>query len=175
VQSVRDIMHTKVVTVRPGTPVHELVRTLARNRISGVPVVTDFGEIRGVVSATDVMALNAFGPCAHVPEAWDTDEGADDEESEWYFRASDPPPPLGNWDHVVSSYVVEDIMTPAAFSVDPSDSIPALARFLLQGRIHRALVIEDHKLVGIVTTFDLLQSIAWSDELAAADLALAGV
>lgn len=176
-RSVRDIMHTRLVTVKPETSVHELVSLLARNRISGAPVVTEYGKILGVVSATDVLALAAFGSDAHVPQTWDEDEGANDEESPWFFRAAEVPHPLGigNPDHDLADYTVEDIMTPAAFCVDPDDTIPFLARFLLQGRIHRALVVQDHKLCGIVTTFDLLQAIAWTDEIDPSEIELAMV
>jgi len=49
-------------------------------------------------------------------------------------------------------------MTPAAFSVGPEDSVSLVAKFLLQGRIHRALVVEEGRLRGIVTTFDPLRA-----------------
>jgi len=53
---------------------------------------------------------------------------------------------------------VGDIMTPAAFSVGPEDSVSLVAKFLLQGRIHRALVVEEGRLRGILTTFDPLRA-----------------
>ena len=158
---VRDVMQTQVVTVTPDMPVRQLVQVLAKSRISGAPVVSGEGEIRGVVSATDVMALAAFGADAHMPDAWQDDEGANDEESPLYFRAPDAPLDLeGKAGEGISEYLVEDIMTPAAFSVDPGDTIPELARFLLRGRIHRALVVEHGNLIGIATTFDILQAVA---------------
>lgn len=175
---VREIMQTEVVTVQPEMPVRALVQVLARSRISGVPVVDAAGVILGVVSATDVMALAAWGAEAHVADAWDDEEGAGDEESAWYFRAMDMPSTyqLHNGDDRMSEYVVGDIMTPAAFSVGPDDTIHELARFLLRGRIHRALVVEAGKLSGIVTTFDLLNALAVSnDEPADAELATAEV
>lgn len=175
---VREIMQTKVVTVLPETPVRALAQVLARSRISGVPVVDANGVILGVVSATDVMALAAWGAEAHVADASDDEEGAGDEESAWYFRTMDAPA-VNELRHVadrMSEYVVEDIMTPAAFSVGPDDTIHELAGFLLRGRIHRALVIEDGKLSGIVTTFDLLNALAASNnEPAGAELATAEV
>jgi CBS domain-containing protein len=175
---VRQIMQTKVVTVPPEMPVRALVQVLAKSRISGVPVVDAAGVILGVVSATDVMALAAWGAEAPVAAARDDEEGAGDEESAWYFRATDSPPAykLHDGDDRMADYVVEDIMTPAAFSVGPDDTIHELARFLLRGRIHRALVVEAGKLSGIVTTFDLLNALAVSaDEPAGAELTTAEV
>ena len=54
---------------------------------------------------------------------------------------------------------VSDIMTPAAFTVGSEERVRDVAKFLLQGRIHRALVVEDEKLKGIVTAFDLLKAL----------------
>lgn len=165
---VREIMQTTVVTVHPQTPVRELVQVLAKSRITGVPVVDEAGTIVGVVSTTDVMALAAWGADAHVPDVGDDEEGASDEESPWYFRAVDTPLEYTmRPDDRMSEYVVEDIMTPAAFSVGPDETIHELARFLLRGRIHRALVVEDGKLHGIVTTFDLLNVLADDSEVPA--------
>jgi CBS domain-containing protein len=173
---VREIMQTKVVTVSPELPVRALVQVLAKSRISGVPVVDAAGVILGVVSATDVMALAAWGAEAHVADVREDEEGASDEESAWYFRTMDMPPiDLHHGDDRMSEYVVEDIMTPAAFSVGPDDTIHDLARFLLRGRIHRALVVEEGKLSGIVTTFDLLNALASTNEPTGAELATAEV
>ena len=49
-------------------------------------------------------------------------------------------------------------MTSAAFTVTPQEDVQQVARFLLHGRIHRALVVEGNRLQGIVTTFDLLRA-----------------
>jgi CBS domain-containing protein len=56
--------------------------------------------------------------------------------------------------------LVDEIMTPVAFTVDPEMLVWELADFLVRGRIHRALVVEEGKLVGIVTAFDILRVMA---------------
>ena len=43
-------------------------------------------------------------------------------------------------------------------TVKPTDSVEDAAKFLLHGRIHRALVVEHGQLKGIVTAFDLLRA-----------------
>ncbi len=57
---------------------------------------------------------------------------------------------------------MREIMTPANFYIHPDSDLRELAAFLLRGRIHRALVMEDDRLVGIVTTVDLLRTVAGS-------------
>ncbi|HLL85553.1 MAG TPA: CBS domain-containing protein, partial [Longimicrobium sp.] len=54
---------------------------------------------------------------------------------------------------------VAEIMTPVAFSVDPDESLSDLARFFRRGRVHRALVMEDGVLIGVVTPFDVLHAL----------------
>jgi CBS domain-containing protein len=51
------------------------------------------------------------------------------------------------------------------FSVPSTASLPELARFLLRGRIHRALVVDAGELVGIVSAFDVLGAVAQMAEL----------
>lgn len=51
-------------------------------------------------------------------------------------------------------------MTPATFSVRPEASLAQLARFLVRGGIHRALVLEGSTLAGIVTPMDVVRVLA---------------
>jgi CBS domain-containing protein len=56
-------------------------------------------------------------------------------------------------------YLVRDIMTPIIFKVDVSAKLSEMADIMVGGRIHRLLVTENDKLVGIVTTLDMLKAI----------------
>jgi CBS domain-containing protein len=51
-------------------------------------------------------------------------------------------------------------MTPVSFSVAPDSTVPELCEFLVRGRIHRAVVVEEGRLVGIVTSADVLRAVA---------------
>jgi CBS domain-containing protein len=166
---VEDIMQRNVVTVAPDTTVRGLLRQLVNAQITGVPVVTEEGEIVGVVSTTDVIRLGAEE--AEVPSVeltWEplaipSEEYDEDSAAAFFFQAD-------AWSHptegqtravpeaVFDGFTVGDIMTPAVFTVKPRDTVEEVAKFLLQGRIHRALVVEDGQLVGIVTSFDLLRA-----------------
>ncbi|MBB6447081.1 CBS domain-containing protein [Bacillus benzoevorans] len=48
-------MITKVCTVKPSTTIKELLHVLHTNRIGGVPVVDDKGNLAGMVSDGDVL------------------------------------------------------------------------------------------------------------------------
>ena len=166
---VEEIMQRQVVTVTPETPVRELLRCLVNEQISGVPVVTGEGGIVGVVSTTDVVRLGAeegeipkgdltLGFLGASNPEYDEESAAHffTDSEEWKYPSEDETRTIP--ERIFDGFTVADIMTPAAFTVGPRDTVEAVAKFLLQGRIHRALVIEEEQLKGIVTAFDLLKA-----------------
>ncbi|WHY86823.1 CBS domain-containing protein [Neobacillus novalis] len=52
---VRDFMIRKIITVKQSTTVKELISILETNRIGGVPVVDDKGNLVGIVSDGDIV------------------------------------------------------------------------------------------------------------------------
>jgi CBS domain-containing protein len=50
----QDIITQDVVTVSPYTPVPDIAAIMMEKHFSGVPVLTDSGEIIGIVSHSDV-------------------------------------------------------------------------------------------------------------------------
>jgi CBS domain-containing protein len=44
--------------------------------------------------------------------------------------------------------------------VRPTTTVPALARFLVNAGIHRALVVDQGRLLGIVSAFDIVEAVA---------------
>jgi len=174
-RTVRDIMHTEVIAVRQTTTVRELVQILDTEAISGVPVLDSAGKVRGVVSRTDVIRLAAREREIPMAEAfWESvgvagTEVDDEDDPDAYFLAPESAvmliPGAGAFEGLgLDEATVDEIMTPLAFTVDPEMLIWELAKFLVKGRIHRALVVEDGRLVGIVTAFDILRVVAGDAE-----------
>lgn len=169
-RTVRELMQSDVIAVRQETTVRELVQLLDEEGISGVPVLDSAGKVRGVISRTDVIRLAAREPEIPVADAFWAGVGRDlgaegEEDPDAYFVAPESAVMLLPGSGALEALALEDIqvrevMTPVAFSVDPEMAVWELARFLVQGRIHRALVVEDGELVGIVTAFDVLRVVA---------------
>ena len=177
--TVREIMRTELVTVPPDMSVHDLTRLLADMEISGAPVVDVNGDVLGVVSMTDVIRLAGseadicVAPRRLVAGEFSLEAAQEEEYEEaqdvvdYFQHAHAPPVPPRSVDGGAAGgdldqYHVREIMTPANFHVHPDSDLRELAAFLLRGRIHRALVMEDDRLVGIVTTVDLLRMMAES-------------
>jgi CBS domain-containing protein len=59
---VRDIMITKVFTVKPSNTIKELLTVFTSNRIGGVPVVDEKDQLVGIVSDGDVLRYLAPKP-----------------------------------------------------------------------------------------------------------------
>lgn len=170
--AVRDLMQTNVVTVGPDATIRELTRLLSDHQISGAPVVDAGGRVLGVVSATDVLRFVADEVDATVatfPTAPSRQEDAEDDDDEPdlldYFALVEGAvvaPEGVDWitADAFEEGTVKEIMTPVHFSVRSDASVEELADLLFRGRIHRALVIDDDELEGIVTTFDILKALA---------------
>jgi len=155
---VRDIMHEDVVAVRTDTTLHDLARIFADSDISGAPVVDDEDRVVGVVSTTDVIRFVAEEIDVNVRAGAGSLVTSDD-----WVATGEAEGSLSRIHEFLGSdlddYVVENIMTTANFHVTPNTTVPELAEFLLKGRIHRALVMNDGKLEGIVTTVDVLRAV----------------
>lgn len=175
--AVRDIMQRDVVTVTPDTTARYLAKLLADEEISGVPVVDGNGALAGVVSSTDLVRLAADEAGVEVragmsigadpisdPET-DLDELEAEEDPYGFFLPEDSPfagqRVLDAWsESEFDAVLVKDIMTPVSFSVAPDASLAELCEFLMKGRIHRAVVVDGARLVGIVTSADVLRAVA---------------
>ena len=159
-KTVRDIMETDVVTVRPDLPIKRLMEVLEENQITGAPVVDDEENVVGVVSTTDVMRR-----AAEEEEESDVRTGAGEEGESGYFYAGGrggflPALPPGLPKTRLGTRPVRDVMTRATFSVRPDATLPEAARFLHQARIHRALVFDGSRLLGLVTTMGIVGALA---------------
>lgn len=175
---VLDIMQTDVVSVTSDINARELARKLAAEDISGAPVIDGGGALVGVVSQTDLVRLAAREQgldlavtAAHLDVASGYDEARDPEDdpgeldAHGFFVPDELPfsarsvleaVPESRFDLTT----VEEIMTPAFYSVRPDLPVPELADYLARGRIQRAVVVEDGRLIGIVTALDVLRAVA---------------
>jgi CBS domain-containing protein len=63
---------------------------------------------------------------------------------------------IGAW----SPSLTGQIMTKPVVTVAPTDTLQRVCELMFNRRIHRVVVAEESKIVGIITTMDILRSIA---------------
>lgn len=164
-KTVQDIMAKDVINVHPEATVRELAQLLSDAQISGVPVLDSKKDLVGVVSATDIVRLASEPPSIEQDPTWieALDETVPDYVPSFF---TDADAYLGKWTPITSEEngqsldqaTVKDIMTSVPFTIPADASIPVLAQFLSERRIHRAIVTGPSGLAGIVTTFDVLRA-----------------
>jgi len=175
----RDIMTTDVLTVDPETSLREAMELLGRHHVSGAPVVAG-GALVGVITATDLMAFASslsgvptvrdtadasdFGEL--VPESRDEDiEGStfftdlwDDAGADVVEREASISTPEWN---ALEEHEVSEAMTRVPLRTLPPEADARLAAALMSNeRIHRVLVIDGRRLVGIVSSLDIAKAVA---------------
>lgn len=144
----RDVMSSKVVSVRPDTPTQQVARLLLEKGISAVPVLDDADAPIGMVSEGDLIG-----------------RGDDDREArrDWWLRlVADRGRP--DADLVTRVLAPErrarDIMAGPVVSVGEDTDVREIARLLASYRIKRVPVLRDGRVVGIVSRADLLRALA---------------
>jgi CBS domain-containing protein len=144
-----DLMNPEVLTVREDMPVRDLAAFLLDNEISGAPVEDREGRVVGVVSVVDV-ALAA---------SEDSDGEAERAASDYYergFEGALSPEEAQDLRVDAGTLTVADVMTPAVYAVAEDATVSEVASMMLTEHLHRVLVTEGGKLVGIISTSDLL-------------------
>lgn len=149
----QDIMTKTVVTVRPDTPVHEIAALMVEKHISGIPVVSDNGNVIGLVSQTDLMHRAEVGT---------------ERKRKWWFRAFADSNTLARDFVKAHGHKAQDIMARHVVSVRADAELRDVADILDKHKIKRVPVVQDGKLVGIVTRGDLVRALSLA-QLAKAD------
>jgi CBS domain-containing protein len=159
----RDAMTAAPVQIGPDEPLAELERVLLGARLGGVPVV-EHGRLLGVVSRSDI--LRVLGAERALAEA----------QAEFYHEFHDDPfAPSERAARTASAGLadaaaqvarrmaqlrVRDAMTPEVERVDADAPLRELAARMVARRIHRVLVTEGDRLVGVVSALDLVRLVA---------------
>lgn len=146
---VRDVMSSPVFVVRPDASFAEVVDEMLDHDVSGVPVVDADGAVLGIVSEADLIANDAYGYRRHGVLGF---IGA-------FMRDRDP-----QWFRKAAARTARELMTSAPSAVAPNASLSAVAQQMLEEHHKRVPVVDDGRLVGIVTRHDLLHQFHRADD-----------
>ncbi|HEY7522326.1 MAG TPA: CBS domain-containing protein [Candidatus Limnocylindrales bacterium] len=145
---VRDLMTRRVITVGPDTTLKEAIRLMDRHRVSGLPVVDASERLLGVLSETDVL----------VKEAGTT--GQPRSRFAWLLGDHDATIAVRS---KVDAATVAEAMTSPALTIAADELVHEAAALMLSRRINRLPVVDDGRLVGIITRTDVARAFLRSD------------
>ena len=135
---VQDIMTTTVKTANPTDPVREIATVMCFNKISGMPVVDDEGNLVGMISEKDILH-------AMFPKLQD-------------FIAHPSTPDFEALEREYRDVVnlrVADLMTSLVYTAEPDMPVLKAASIMFRNRIRRIPVSKDRRLLGIISIGDV--------------------
>ncbi|HEX2415645.1 MAG TPA: CBS domain-containing protein [Thermoleophilaceae bacterium] len=149
-ETIGEIMDPEPETVTTGTSVEEVVRKLREHELPGLPVVDSEGRLVGIVTESDLVLPDEQGDL-HIPHYINLFGGT-------VFLE-----PLGRFEKRLRkafASTVEDMMTTDPDSVEPDTTVRDAARLIHESGHNRLPVVEDGRLVGVVTRVDVLGALA---------------
>jgi CBS domain-containing protein len=143
----QDVMTTNVITVDPQASVREVATFMLVKGISALPVVDREGNLVGIVSEGDLMRR--------------VDPGNERRRSWWLEIFAGRSNEALAKDYVKAhACKVEDLMTRDVITAPPAVTLRHLAELLERNRIKRVPIVQDGKIVGIVSRANLIQALA---------------
>ncbi len=144
----RDIMTQPVQTVPADAPLKDCMTLMVNYHLSGLPVV--HGErVVGIITQGDL--IKRLRP--QIPWAAFFIDGMT-------MPVAGDLSPQSLHDVLVElrERPVRQLMTPHVISVSPDQEVEEVAKILVDRRLKRLPVIEDHRLVGIISRGDLVRA-----------------
>lgn len=148
-ESVGTWMQSVVATCGPEQTLGELTELLSLHQISGAPVVDDQGNLLGVVSQSDVAAYLGGLYGKEIRSASGFYQGL-----MGTFSSADP-----GVRSLLETKTVEELYTPHAHSIAPDADLDEVIDLMLREHVHRLPVVREGRLVGLVSTFDVLRAV----------------
>lgn len=146
----QDIMTTPVLTAYDTWSVKMLLDFFAQHHITGVPVINYQGELKGVVTMSDILR---FENLPAIEKERLIGVSCYGEYSNYQLSHHDLEQLVL---HADINCPVSQIMTPKIITVSQSTSILEVAKLFLEKRIHRVFVEQNQKLAGVISTSNLL-------------------
>ncbi|MFE2032296.1 CBS domain-containing protein [Streptomyces scopuliridis] len=142
--TVSEVMTRPVIAVSPEAGFKEIVATMARWKVSAVPVLAGDGRVVGVVSEADLLPKEEF-------------RDADPSRLEQLRRLDDL--------RKAGALTAEDLMSVPAITVREDAPLARAARTMTRGKLKRLPVVDGEGMLrGIVSRGDLLKVFLRSDE-----------
>ena len=130
---VNDIMSTALRITNPDCPIRIVTRDMTTNRFRRLPVVSN-DVVYGIITTTDIMKYLGTKKVFSQLKTGDIDE--------------------------VMDLAVRNLVSGNLFTISPERSINEAAREMVDRNVGALPVIENTRLVGLVTEFDLVKALS---------------
>ncbi len=127
---VRERMSTQPVTIVADTPITEALRVMRQHHVRRLPVLDAEGQLVGIVSEKDLL-----------------------------YASPSPATSLSIYEmhYLLSRLKVSEVMTTAVITIPPDTPLEEAARIMADHKIGGLPVLEEGRLVGIITETDVFE------------------
>jgi CBS domain-containing protein len=150
----QDVMRRNLITAEPGQSLAELRRLLIESDVSGAPVVDD-GRLVGIISRSDLVRVEELFESL---DAEVLDEEWQENQADGFLHA--PPPTFAEFRRRLSELKVKDAMRSQVVTCSPQTAVTEVAAEMVRHHIHRVVVVDEDKPLGIVSTLDIAALVA---------------
>lgn len=129
---VSTIMTSHVITVSPSDPLTLVKKIFDEKKIHHVPVV-EAGELKGIISKSDILYFL---------------KGIKSAYQDFLNKSR------------LRTYTAGEIMTTGVAKVNSNEKISVVIEVFKENLFHAIPVVDENQLVGIVTTYDIIQNLS---------------
>jgi len=141
-----DVMTRKVISVTPETTIADAARLMLKHRVDGLPVVDAGGTVVGVVTEGDLLRRAETGTERRHPR---------------WLELLFTPGRLAEEYAQANARKIGMMMSADIVAVAPQEPLAGVVGLMERHHIKRLPVIEDGRLVGIVSRADLVRELAY--------------
>jgi CBS domain-containing protein len=142
---VKDVMTTNVICIGADEPVLKAARLMLQNRISGLPVIDNEGELVGIVTEGDFLRRSELGTQRQRPK--------------WLEFIVGPGRLAQEYTHTAGRRV-EEIMTADPRTIGADETLEAVVQAMERYHVKRLPVTKAARVVGIVSRANLMHALA---------------
>jgi len=150
-------MNTDLIYCSPEDTIFEAAKKLSENKISGMPVLEN-GKLVGIVSLTDIVKYLSSELNKSILDKFEK-FNVSDNTTFLILKLIEKELRFAKELRKLSKNKVRDIMSKKVIVVDPDSSLIEAASLMEKHDITRLPVVENEKLVGIISKSDLVRAI----------------
>ncbi|MGM0507568.1 MAG: CBS domain-containing protein [Fusobacteriota bacterium] len=142
-KKVEDVMNKEVTTVKEDTSFDEILKIMQDKGFGKIPVMKD-EKVVGVITRDDILIKEEKAPLPPVIAFWDL------------LITMPNNKEFKNKIKKISGFTAKEIMHEDFFQIKKDETVEDLVTKIIEEEYEYALVIDNKKLIGIVTKSDLI-------------------